>query len=182
VSKTAQVSAWLELQKGGREQQHSQIYARGDINTIEKNRKQQHFETHLIADADTINDYESSDGSDSIGSNSYEHNSLRTIDEVKEFMISARAWSSLRQEFRAWLKVDKRQIPLLLAAEDGCAAVMQLLLEEGANVDAKDKEDLLKLIQTKWSGLPSNEERSGWLEVLALIGMHQKLGANAISK
>ena len=88
VSKAAQVSSWLESQKGDRKQQHSEI--------------------HSSVDADTMDDYELPDGSDSAESDSYEQNSLRTIDDVKEFMISAQAWSGLRQEFRAWLKVDKR--------------------------------------------------------------------------
>ena len=181
VSKTAQVNEWLELQKWDRKQQQSEIHSRREIDTMDSDRKQQQFETHAGEDADTMDDYELSDGSDSVESDNYEQNPLRTIDEVKEFMMSARAWSSLRQEFRAWLKVDGRHTPLLLVAEKGYADVVQILLKEGPNVDAKDTEDLLKFIQTRWSGVPSNEERSGWLEVLALIGIQQKPGADAIS-
>jgi hypothetical protein len=55
-----------------------------------------------------MDDYELPDGSDSAESDSYEQNSLRTINDVKEFMISTQAWSSLREDFRGWLKVDKR--------------------------------------------------------------------------
>lgn len=88
MSKLAQVSAWLDSQKGDREQQHSEI--------------------HSSVDIDTMDDYELPDGSDSAESDSYEQNSLRTINDVKEFMISKQAWSSLREDFQGWLKVDKR--------------------------------------------------------------------------
>lgn len=85
VSKAAQVNAWLELQKGDREQQHAEIHSKAE------------------------DDHELSDESDSSGSDTFEQNSLRTLDEVKGFMISAQAWLSLRQDFRAWLKLDKRR-------------------------------------------------------------------------
>ncbi|KAJ4182613.1 hypothetical protein NW759_017119 [Fusarium solani] len=92
VSKASQVNAWLEWQ--------------------DRDRKQQHAGTRSDADMDTLapaeDGHEFSDESDSVELEDHEQPSLRTLEEVKEFMISARAFLGLRQEFRAWLKLDRR--------------------------------------------------------------------------
>ncbi|KAN0102723.1 hypothetical protein V8E51_011036 [Hyaloscypha variabilis] len=74
------------------------------------------------------------------------------------------------------------QIPLHRAFDNGHLGVVQLLLGRCADINAKETEDLLKSFQMRWSRLSSNEERSEWLETLALIGTHQKLGADTIPK
>ncbi|KFY10697.1 hypothetical protein V492_04887 [Pseudogymnoascus sp. VKM F-4246] len=85
VSKATQVNAWLEVQKRDHEQRHAEIQFEAEDGS------------------------EPSDESDSSGSDTFEQNPLRTLDEVKEFMLSAQAWLNLRQELRVWLKLDKRR-------------------------------------------------------------------------
>jgi hypothetical protein len=88
LSKAAQLNAWLESQKGVRQQQYSKV--------------------SFGAAAETIDEYGLSGDNDSDDSDKSEQNPFHTIDEVKEFMVSARAMSSLREEFRIWLKADRR--------------------------------------------------------------------------
>jgi hypothetical protein len=81
VSKSAQVNAWIESQRGGR--------LGSDANTVESSVDE------LSAD------------SDSADSENYGHTSLSSLEGVKEFMISAKAFLDLRRELQEWLEVKK---------------------------------------------------------------------------
>lgn len=65
-----------------------------------------HTGGHMDWSADTD---ESSAESDSADSESYEPNSLATLEEVKGFMMSTKAFLDLRQDFRLWLEGKGRR-------------------------------------------------------------------------
>ncbi|GLI80401.1 hypothetical protein PoHVEF18_008755 [Penicillium ochrochloron] len=81
VSKSTQVNAWIESQRRGR--------LDSDANAVESSVDE------LSAD------------SDSADSDSYGHNSLSSLEGVKEFMISAKAFLDLRRELQEWLEVKR---------------------------------------------------------------------------
>ncbi|KAJ6028867.1 hypothetical protein N7540_004443 [Penicillium herquei] len=79
VSKSARVNAWIESQTGGRPNSDDD------------------------ADPDEL-----SAGSDSDSSESCQRTPLGTLEQVKDFMVSTKAFPSLRQEFRDWLEVKRK--------------------------------------------------------------------------
>ncbi|KAJ5298834.1 uncharacterized protein N7443_006954 [Penicillium atrosanguineum] len=114
-----------------------------------------HSGGHMDWSADTD---ESSAESDSADSESYEPNSLATLEEVKGFMMSTKAFFDLRQEFRLWLEGKRRdghERPSEQLSDSSSAKSRQLDdVSESALLDGSSGDSSQRL---KYADTPSEE-------------------------
>ena len=120
VSKAVQVNAWLELQKRDREQRHA--------------------ETRPEAE----DDLELSDESDSNGSETFEQNSLRTLDEVKEYKRIT--W---RSAYGKPLYIDVKE------TSKGGAEQLQERLRKSASLTQRAEPRSSSVVSARTAGQPS---------------------------